>query len=207
MFSPSVSLPLHKQTGLNFVFVELFDDTGGAFVKFRAVFVRPPRFEISVRIEFTALIVEAVRDFVSDDTADSAVIDRVVGFEIKERRLQDSGGKNDFIEYARIICVDRRRSHSPARAVNGFSDVLQITFDLKLIRVYRVLHIRIAADRQTFVTAQNIRVADLSFKGREFFLRLNFRFIAHPIQTVESFLHRDKEIGDQVHPSALWLPA
>ena len=114
----------------------------------------------------------------------AAVIDRIVSFKIKERRLQNSGGKNDFVENARIISIDRRRRHSPARVVNGFFDVLQIAGDLKLIRVYRIRHIRIAADRQTFVTAQNIRIADLSFKGREFFLRLNFRFIAHPIQTL-----------------------
>ena len=72
------------QIFLNLVIAELTADTGGAFVEFASVFVRPPRLIVADGIELTALIVEAVCDFVSDDRADCSVINRVVRREIKE---------------------------------------------------------------------------------------------------------------------------
>ena len=38
-----------------------------------------------------------MRDFVPNHRADRAVIHRIIQCEIKKRRLQNAGGKNDFV--------------------------------------------------------------------------------------------------------------
>jgi hypothetical protein len=65
---------------------------GGSFEGLR-VGLGPPVFQISVGVELPALIVEAVRQFMTDGCAGVAVVRRIIQLGIVERRLQDSGGK------------------------------------------------------------------------------------------------------------------
>src|SRR5215472_13496248 len=76
---------------------ELFCDTLGTVRKFIAILFGPPVFEIALRIELTALIVETVSDFVPDDGTNGPIVQAIVRFGVEKRGLQNSGGKNDFI--------------------------------------------------------------------------------------------------------------
>ena len=93
MFSPSVSLPFTSRV------VTPGESCVLAFHAprpFNVSLVRPrvpPVGHVAARIEAPAAVVEAVRDLVADHRADGAVIGRVVGLRVEERRLQDAGGK------------------------------------------------------------------------------------------------------------------
>jgi hypothetical protein len=65
----------------------LISGAGSALLKGLAVFRSPPIFEIAIGVEFASLVVEAVRQFVSDYHADAAVVYRVVHVLTVERRL------------------------------------------------------------------------------------------------------------------------
>src|SRR5260370_1330448 len=51
----------------------------------------------SMSVELATLIVESVSEFVTDNHADCAVVDGIVHVFLKERRVQNTGGKIDRI--------------------------------------------------------------------------------------------------------------
>src|SRR5204862_6189883 len=92
---------------------ELVHDAIGSLAELLEVVRRPPHHQIAVGVKLRALIIEAVRHFVTDDRADAAIIERIVSFRIVERWLQNSGRKNDFVELWVAISIHRARRHSP----------------------------------------------------------------------------------------------
>ena len=140
-------LALHFESGQNFVIVELIDDAVGFLIKPCAVVRRPPYFQISLCVVLTAFVVETVCDFVTDNAARVAVIERVVRQDVEKRRLQNSGGENDFIKTRIVISVNCRRSHSPARFVNGFADVLPVAVGFKPDGICGIVEIRLARNQ------------------------------------------------------------
>src|SRR5438034_1678709 len=76
--------------------IELIHNTPCACVEFGAITRRPPILERSGGIEFGAAVVELMSHFMSDHSADGAVIRRIVRVHIKEWRLQNSRWKCDF---------------------------------------------------------------------------------------------------------------
>src|SRR4029079_7764328 len=121
---------VYIQAGLNLVTAELVGDARSAFLKLRPVFRSPPRFQVSVRVELAALIVETVRYLVADHSADSSVIYGVVGRRIKERRLQNARGKIDVVKARVVVRINGRRRHSPTRAVERLCEFVQVLPDL-----------------------------------------------------------------------------
>ena len=97
MFSPSVSSPLtcSPASGLNGVV--LLDEHLRALLELLASASRPPVAQVAVAVELAALVVEAVADLVADHGADRAVVHRVVGVGVEERRLEDRGGEDDLV--------------------------------------------------------------------------------------------------------------
>ena len=96
MFSPIVSLPLtcSPGSGLNAsycatsIWARFSNSVSSA---------APPVAQLAGAVELAPLIVEAVADLVADHRADPAVVHRVVGFEVEERRLQDGGREDDLV--------------------------------------------------------------------------------------------------------------
>ena len=72
-------------------------DTTGAGFKFLGILLRPPVAQITLRIEFASLVIEAVGEFVSDHGADATKVDSVIHLLVEERRLQDTCGEHDLI--------------------------------------------------------------------------------------------------------------
>ena len=58
-----------------------------------AVVVSPPVDQVAVAVVLGTLVVKAVPDLMTDHRADTAVVRRIVGLGVEERRLQNRCGK------------------------------------------------------------------------------------------------------------------
>mgnify|MGYP002140870801 CR=1 FL=1 len=74
---------------------------------------RPPIGQTTMFIIFGPLIVEVVADFMADDRANTAIIDRCVGVGVKEGRLQYRRREHNFVHRKIGIGIDRHRRHAP----------------------------------------------------------------------------------------------
>src|SRR5438874_1199323 len=81
----------------------LAGDAAGTLLKFLSILCRPPVAQIAGRIEFAPLIVEAVRQLVTNDVADAPKVDGIVHGLVEEWRLQNAGGKHNLIARAVVI--------------------------------------------------------------------------------------------------------
>src|SRR5437868_4824173 len=77
-------LALLVQPRLDLECVELLHHAVSPRVELLVVLISPPLRKVAVGVELRALIVEAVRHLVSDDRADAAVVERVVGLRVIE---------------------------------------------------------------------------------------------------------------------------
>src|SRR5580692_2737823 len=89
---------LDSRTSIGNLLRVLVGNTLAAFVILLAVFRSPPVAQVAVSVKLAPLIVEAVSQFVADDHADGAIVHRIIHVLLKERRLQNAGGKVDGIQ-------------------------------------------------------------------------------------------------------------
>lgn len=87
-------LPVFMQVPVHDIATELIGDALSALREVLEVGGRAPVAQVSLRIEFRALIVEPVRDFVSDNRTGRAVVVRVIAVRIEEGRLKDPPNGN-----------------------------------------------------------------------------------------------------------------
>ena len=91
MFSPMRQLAVDVQAGQRLVGVVLRAERRGLAPRRPCGRRRVHQLlQLAVAVVLRALVVEAVADLVADHRADAAVVDRVVGVRIEERRLQDA---------------------------------------------------------------------------------------------------------------------
>src|SRR5437867_634136 len=57
----------------------------------------PPVLQVAIGVELATLIVVAVDDLVSNHRSDRAVVHRITGGGVEERRLQNAGGEVDGV--------------------------------------------------------------------------------------------------------------
>src|SRR4051812_1227663 len=89
--------PIDVQSGQDFIAIELMRQLPRPLLELLVIDGSPPVTQSPARVDFAALIVKAVSDFVANDRSDRPVVVRGIRFRIKERRLQDSRRKNDEI--------------------------------------------------------------------------------------------------------------
>ncbi len=111
------------EAGSNFDAVELGDELVGKSVEGFSIGGCPPVGKIAVFVKLTALVVESMSHFVADDNADSAIVDRIVGFGVEEGHLEDTGREADFVCAGVVVGIHCLGRHEPAFAVNGFAVV------------------------------------------------------------------------------------
>ena len=121
----------------------------------------------------------------TNDGADTAVIQRIVAVRIKKWRLQDPGGENNLVLLGIVICIDRRRSHVPLAAVDGFADLGQIAIELVHVPAQAICYVRPALNAKRRVVLPFIGVADFGGESRELRQRRRAGFRAHPRQCRE----------------------
>src|SRR5437899_1989617 len=149
------------QSRFDFKRTELVHDAIGSLAELLEVIRRPPHHEIAVGVKLRTLIVEAVRHLVTDDRAYPAIIKRIVGFRIVERRLQNSGWENDFVELWVVISIHRRRRHSPFSFVDRPANLTEAALELELSRGHIIVVVRSTADLQRFIVTPLVRVTNL----------------------------------------------
>src|SRR5215510_7908154 len=103
----------------------LIRHAGRALLVRLAVSRRPPVAQVAFAVELAPLIVESVRQLVTDDCAGGAVVDGGVTPRTIEGRLQNAGWKIDVVAIGAVVGVDRRRRHAPFGAIDGLADPRQ----------------------------------------------------------------------------------
>ena len=104
----------------------------------------PPVAEAAALVVLRALVVEMMAEFVADDRADAAIVDRRIGIGIEERRLQDRGGEDD-LDHAEIgVGVDRHRGHAPFPAIDRLAELADVVGIIERVGAHRIAE-RVAA--------------------------------------------------------------
>ena len=108
----------------------------------------PPVVQLSAAVELRTLVVETVTDLVSDDRADPAVVGGLVASGVEERRLQDRGREDDFVEAGVVVGVHRLGGHEPLVTVDGLADLVEVAPEFELPRRVHVRDQIVAVDVQ-----------------------------------------------------------
>ena len=61
--------------------------------------------------------------------ADGAVVHRVVGGHVEERRLQDGGREDDLVADRVVVGVDGLRGHLPVLGIDRLADLAQLELE------------------------------------------------------------------------------
>ena len=126
MFSPSVSSPFTCSPGSGSNSLNCSTSTLARFMILGFVVLRPPVAQRAGGVEAAALVVEAVAHLVADHGADAAVVHRIVGVEVEERRLQDGGGEDDLVADGVVVGVDGLRRHAPLLGVDRLAGLAEL---------------------------------------------------------------------------------
>ena len=164
--------------------------------------------QIAVAIVLTALIVEAMTDLVADDGADAAVVDRIVGRRIEERRLQDGGGKHDLVHLGVVVGVDRLRRHAPLAAIDRLAQLIEIAVVFECLRADHIADQIVAcrsAARCSRATCPDSRSSVVKFAS----FSCAFCLVSALIQSSLSIsaLVGGQQVLHQLHPCAPWIRA
>src|SRR5271156_2544489 len=144
----------------------------GALLKFLGVLRRPPVAEIALRIVLPALVVEAVREFMSNHHPDAAIIHRVIHQLAVKRRLQNSRGKVDIIHRRPVISVNRWWSHPPILTIRRLIDLLIQPLHLERARAHRIARIIAGRNHHAAVIAPSVGIANIVDDGGELLISL-----------------------------------
>ena len=79
-------------------FVVLLDGDCCESAEFLSICWCPPGAKIAVFVEFSSLIVEGMREFVTDDRTNSTVVNRIVRGKDEEGLLEKGSRKDDLVE-------------------------------------------------------------------------------------------------------------
>ena len=165
----------------HFDLVERFFHHFRALVEGGFVLCRPPVDHVTVLVELTTLIVEAVGHLMTDDNTDSAVVERVIGIHIEERILQDAGRETDLVGRGVIVCVHRLRGHVPFLLVHRLAEVAQAVLLLEFssaleVRVVGILRV----DVEFGIVAPLVGITDLDGDGVQLLEGFDLRLVGHP---------------------------
>ena len=177
--------------------VELGDQPLGQRLEGLAVRGLPPVAEAAVAVAGGSLVVEAVADLVPDHRADGAVVDRVVGLGVEERRLQDGRGEHDLVAQRVVVRVDRLGVHLPLVLVDGLADAAERPVELERVGREHVGHQVVGGEAQRGVVAPARRVADLRRELRQFAQRLRAGLLRHPGELLDGVAVRLEQPGDE----------
>src|SRR5205085_4997584 len=91
----------------------------------------PPIAQRARCIDLAALIVEAVSKFVTDNPAGCAIINCGIGIRVENRRLKNSGRK-DNVAQTTVVSIIRLRRHAPIRAIDRTEKAAGVKTPIKL---------------------------------------------------------------------------
>ncbi len=153
----------------------LIRDAGGALVERLAVGRRPPVAQVALAVELAPLVVEPVRQLVTDHRSSGAIIHRRVAFTAVERRLQDAGREVDVVARAAVVRVHGRRRHRPFAAVERLADLLQVAMPIRGDRLFEITERVGFRHPHGLVVAPFVRISNPIGHGGEFRIRGRLR--------------------------------
>ena len=178
--------------------VVLVDEDRGEGVEGGPVVIGPPVDHRPGAVVLRALVVEAVADLVADDGADRAVVDRVVGVGMEERRLEDGRREHDLVHRGVVVRVDRLRGHVPLVAVDGGADLGQLAVHGDGERAARVAEQVGRVGLEGGVVLELLGVADLRGERGELLQRPLLGGVAHPRERADALAVGRDEVVDQL---------
>ena len=138
----------------------------------------------------------------ADHHADGAVVDRVIGIGVVERRLENGRREADLVGRGIVVGVDRLRRHEPFVLVDRLAELAQIVERAPQARGLDVLPVALGGiDRERRIVLPLVGIADLDVERRQLLLRLGLRGVRHPVESGDVLAERRLQVPDQFeHP-------
>src|SRR5438552_16820468 len=187
-------LPVHVEAVQHSVRIELRCHESSAAFELLEIGSAPPIAEISLRVVLRALIIEAVRHLLPDDSTHAPVVHRVIRVRIEKRRLHDSGREDDLVHRWVVIRIDRRRCHSPLGAIDWLTDSGQVPTALVLAHGDLIVEERSRFDGERGVITPLVGISDLVGEGCQLCYSLCFRSVGHPAEGLKSIVKHDSRL-------------
>src|SRR5665213_4447534 len=157
---------------------------GSARLERRRIRCGPPITQLSFSIQRAALVVKSVREFVSDNDADHAVVDRIVRRGVEIGRLQDRGVKDDVSKDS-VVGINRLRCQAPVGSIHRAGAAIDVEIPIRGSGTPHITDQVIAPDLNSRIVARVIRITDLDGVGIEFFKRFDPGFRTHPLHSLQ----------------------
>ena len=81
-------------------YLDLIEEIGhhfGASIKILLIGLRPPVDKVSIFIKLATLIIESMGHLMTNNYANSAIVERIISLHIEERILENSSREADFV--------------------------------------------------------------------------------------------------------------
>ena len=184
------------EAGENLNLVEEVHDDLCALVELGCILVGPPVCEVTLLVELTALVVEAVGHLVADDNSDGTIVERVVLIHVKERVLEDTCREADLVCCGVVVCVHGLWCHVPLLAVNRLAPLLiDMLVPTELRHSAAVLGIaKRGVYDKTAVVVPLVGVTDLYSECVQLLVSSLLCLLAHPLLCVDTLAKSHLEV-------------
>ncbi len=187
-------LAVHMHARERLVAAELCGQRITSGVELLQVFSGPPVVQLAGLVEERTGVVEAVADLVADHCADGAVVHRVVGSTVEERRLQDRGREHQAVLQRHVHRVDGLRQHRPLAVVDRLAQLGDVALVLEQFGALRIAQRVITADLQAGVITPLFGVTHAHGQAGHLGLGAGLGLRRHPRERVDAL----GEGGDDV---------
>src|SRR3546814_10183738 len=89
----------------------------------------------------------------------AAVVERVAGVRVEERRLQDRGGECELVGQRVVGRVDRLRAHTPFSLVHRLADLADIPLVVEIARGEHVVEVALRSEEHTSELKSLLRIS------------------------------------------------
>ena len=137
-------------------------------------------------------------NLVTDNRTDCAEIRCVVGLWIKEGRLKNGRGENNFVHRRVVVGIDRLRCHMPFTTIDGAAQLIPATLNVEPSRGLDSINKGKRLHLQRGVVNPTIGVANLRGESGEFLKSCCSRFFTHPVTGGQSLVIGLKERMDKL---------
>ena len=135
---------------------------------------------------------------VADHNADSAIVHRLVGIRIEERRLKDGCREADFVGCRIVVGIHRLRSHPPFGTVCLLAKLGLVVLDEPPAGGKNVVVVAVGlGDGHRSVILPLVRVADLDREIVKLFVGLGLGGVAHPVKRIDVLAEGSLQVGHE----------
>ena len=139
----------------------------------------------------------------TDHCAHRAVVHGVIPVRIVERRLQDAGRENNFVQLRIVVRVHRRRRHPPFATIHRLADLAPVARGGPLIGRAHVLQILTGRHAERRVILPLVGESDLLGERSELRQCLRFCRRAHPVQLLDPVVQLVHEVHHDLERARL----